>query len=77
MSFIENSIFQAGTNWALARLKDRNTWVTWIALAAAHFGGVINPALDPLLVNAATAIVAVLGYVVTGSPIFAPKGAGK
>ena len=73
MSFIENALVAKLEEWALERLNDRVTWATWISLAAAHFGGVVNPSLDPLLVNAATAFFAVVGYVVKGNPIFEGK----
>ena len=70
---MEDSILKLVLSWALARLGDRNTWATWIAIAAAHFGGVTNPAISPLLVNAALGLVALIGYVVKGTPIFEPK----
>lgn len=70
---MENEVVKMAIAWALARLNDRTTWSTWVALAAVHFGGVINPAIEPLLVNVAISIVAVVGYAVTGKPIFEKK----
>ena len=70
---MENGIIKWVIAWALARLSDRVTWATWISLAAVHLGGVINPAFEPLLINIATAIVAAIGFAVTGKPIFTEK----
>ena len=67
---MESDIVKWVEGWALDRLSERNTWATWISLAGVHLGGVINPQLDPLLINAATALVAVVGFVISGKPIF-------
>jgi hypothetical protein len=74
MSNISNALLSYALPWALARLNDRNTWVTWIVAAAAHFGGVINPEFNTLLVNVATGIVVIIGYAYQGKPIFTGKG---
>ena len=73
MSFIEEIVVSKAVPYVLEKLNERNTWITWIGLAGAHFGGVINPDLSPLLVNAATAFFAVVGFVAKGAPIFTAK----
>ena len=67
---MESGIIKWVVTWGLARLADRVTWATWISLGVAHFGiGVIDPQFESMLINIATAIVAVVGYAVEGKPL--------
>jgi drug/metabolite transporter (DMT)-like permease len=67
---METSIIKMATSWALARLMERNTWATWIGVAALKFGVTLSPEFDNLIINLALAAIAAIGYAVKGQPIF-------
>ena len=71
---MENTILHMALQWGLARLAERNTWVTWLSLIGVKFGITFAPQFDTLVVNAALGVVAVIGYAVQGTPIFTKKG---
>ena len=70
---MEGSIIHMVVGWVLARLSERNTWETWIGVAAVKLGVTINPAFDTLLVNILLAVVATLGYAIEGKPLWRAK----
>ena len=67
---MENSVLKMVLSWALARLMERNTWVTWLGVAAVKLGINLDPTFDSFLVNIALAVVATLGYAIQGKPLF-------
>ena len=71
---MDNELVKWVVDWGLARLSERNTWATWIAVAGVKIlGGQLDPAFDNLLINAALGLVAVIGYAVKGKPILEGK----
>lgn len=67
---MEDSIIKIVISWVLARLNERNTWITWFGVAAVKFGITLDPIFDSMLVNTALTIVATLGYAIQGKPLF-------
>lgn len=67
---MEAGILKMALSWALARLNERNTWVTWLSVAAVKFGITLDPTFDSMLINIALAVVATLGYAIQGKPLF-------